>query len=347
MERKHFLRNSLGFLSAATIIEACKKTDNSGGSGGGSTAAAISGLNCAGASLATATAGTAYSGVATVPYTGGNGIAYGTGTAIASTGVIGLTATLQSGTLASGSGNLAYLITGTPASSGTAAFALSFGGQVCSLSLTVNASGAASCIVAATETEGPYPYPGGELTNPLNRSDVRVISGTTLKTGVQLGLVFTVVNTNASCAPVSGVRVDIWHCDARGYYSGYANQPGVDGTLSYVGQTWLRGYQTSAADGKATFTTVYPGWYGGRATHIHFEIYIGGILKKTGQVTFLETISDAIHVTAGYNGTINPVRNTADTVFGDSLTDLANEYLALSGSIAAGYAGTYTIGLAL
>lgn len=250
MERKHFLKNSLGLLGAATIIDACKKSDSTGGAGSGS---------------------------------GGSG----------------------------------------------------------------SGSGSGSCVVAPTEVEGPYPYPGGEINNPLNRSDVRVISGTTLKTGVPLGLTFTVVNTNSNCAVVSGVRVDIWHCDARGYYSGYAGQTGVDGTLSFVGQTWLRGYQTTAADGKAAFTTVYPGWYGGRATHIHFEVFIGGVLKKTGQVTFLESISDAVHVSAGYNGTVNTTRNTADSIFGNSAADLANEYVALSGSIAAGYTGTYTIGLAL
>ena len=89
--------------------------------------------------LATLTAGTAYTGTVTVPYTGGNGAAYTAGTAIASTGVTGLTATLQAGNLATGAGNLTYSLSGTPSAAGTASFALSFGGQSCTLTKTVAA----------------------------------------------------------------------------------------------------------------------------------------------------------------------------------------------------------------
>lgn len=100
--------------------------------------AGVSGLNCSGATYsATANPGAAYNGTATVPYTGGNATAYAAGTAITSTGVTGLTATLSAGTLASGAGNLTYTITGTPASAGTASFALSFGGQTCAMTLKV------------------------------------------------------------------------------------------------------------------------------------------------------------------------------------------------------------------
>ncbi len=99
----------------------------------------VSTLSCSTASFSgTANANTIYNGTATLPYTGGNGLAYTSGTAISSSGVTGLTATLQSGTLASGSGNLVYIISGTPNSSGTANFAVSFGGQSCTLSLIVN-----------------------------------------------------------------------------------------------------------------------------------------------------------------------------------------------------------------
>jgi len=199
-----------------------------------------------------------------------------------------------------------------------------------------------SCIVAPTETEGPYPYPGGEITNPLNRADI-----TGGQTGVPLALTFTLVNTNNSCAILSGYRIDIWHCNAKGYYSGYANQPGVSGTLSYVGSTWLRGYQTTDANGKLIFTTIYPGWYASRATHFHFEVYNGTTLIKTGQLTLPETISDAIHITSAYNGSVNATRNATDSVFGNSATDLANQTMQISGSIAAGYAATQTIGIAV
>lgn len=196
--------------------------------------------------------------------------------------------------------------------------------------------------MAPTETEGPYPYPGGEIHNPLNRSDV-----TGGQTGVALSLAFTLVNTNSSCALLEGYRIDIWHCNAKGYYSGYGNQPGVSGTLSYVGADWLRGYQTTDANGKLVFNTIYPGWYSGRATHIHFEVYNGTKLVKTGQLTMPETISDAIHITSGYNGSINTTRNVSDSVFGNSATDLGNQTMALTGSIAAGYVATHAIGVAV
>jgi Protein of unknown function (DUF3500) len=106
-----------------------------------STTATITALTCASATYsATATATTAYTGTATVPYTGGNAVAYATGTAVASTGVTGLSATLAAGTLANGAGNAIFAITGTPSAAGTATFAISLGGQSCSIALTVAAA---------------------------------------------------------------------------------------------------------------------------------------------------------------------------------------------------------------
>ena len=192
------------------------------------------------------------------------------------------------------------------------------------------------CYESPTETEGPYPYPGGEVNNPMNRSNI-----TETKTGVGLTLALKVVNANNSCAVVPGARVDIWHCDKDGYYSGYAGQQGV----STVGQTYLRGWQNAGSDGVANFTTIYPGWYSGRATHIHFEVYIGGVLKKTGQFTFNEATSDSVHATYGLGA--NPTRNASDGILGNSSTDLAKEIVSLTGSVSAGFAGTFMIGLSL
>jgi len=142
---------------------------------------------------------------------------------------------------------------------------------------TTTTSTTGSCIVTATETEGPYPYPSGEIKNPLERSDVTEST----QTGVPLSLTFIVVDAGNNCNIVSNARVDIWHCNKDGYYSGYANQPGILGTKSYVGSTWLRGYQLTDSSGLAKFTTIYPGWYTGRATHIHIEVYVDGVMKKT------------------------------------------------------------------
>jgi len=204
--------------------------------------------------------------------------------------------------------------------------------------------GNGNCIETATEVEGPYPYVGGEITNPLQRSDV-----TEGLTGVPLSLTFNVINVNANCEAVANARVDIWHCNKDGYYSGYGNQTGGSlGTQSYVGQTWLRGYQLTGTNGNATFDTIYPGWYMGRATHIHMEVFVNGVLKKTAQITFPETISDTVHLSALYAAHgINSTRNTSDGIFANSATDLANETVALTGSVASGYAGIYTIGIAL
>jgi Protein of unknown function (DUF3500) len=174
MTKKLFLPLSAALLTFGVFI-ACKKEK----SDTGTTTAAVTALTCASTTFsATATINVAYSGSASVPYTGGNGVAYSAGTAIASTGVTGLTATLSSGTLASGAGNLIYTITGTPTTSGTALFAISFGGQTCSMSLIVNAAGTttatvtalncASAVVSSTATintaytgTAAIPYTGG------------------------------------------------------------------------------------------------------------------------------------------------------------------------------------------
>ncbi len=135
----------LAVIGVSLLLAAsCSKSDTSTSSGGygGTTAASITALACGSGSFSlAATVNVAYSATGTIPYTGGNAVAYTIGTAIASTGVTGLTATLQAGTLASGAGNLSYAVSGTPAASGTATFSISFGGQTCSLSLTVNSAG--------------------------------------------------------------------------------------------------------------------------------------------------------------------------------------------------------------
>lgn len=135
---QQILKTMGGLMILAFFVLGCKSDDDSTVT---PSTASISALTCSSVSYsATASSGTAFTATATVPYSGGNGIAYAVGTAISSTGVTGLTATLQAGTLASGAGNLTYAITGTPSTSGTASFAISFGDQSCSLSLTVSAS---------------------------------------------------------------------------------------------------------------------------------------------------------------------------------------------------------------
>ena len=88
----------------------------------------------------------------------------------------------------------------------------------------------------------------------------------------------TIVNTRNGCLPIGNANVEIWQCDATGSYSEYA-QPAFNGT----GQTFLRGVQTTDANGQVTFRTIYPGWYSGRATHIHVQVKVKGKEKFTTQ----------------------------------------------------------------
>jgi protocatechuate 3,4-dioxygenase beta subunit len=94
------------------------------------------------------------------------------------------------------------------------------------------------------------------------RSDVRKD-----RRGVPLALTITVVSVNTACTPVASADVEIWQCDVDGAYSQYGSASAA---------TFLRGIQTTDATGRATFTAVYPGWYQGRATHIHVEVTMNG-----------------------------------------------------------------------
>ena len=160
----------------------------------------------------------------------------------------------------------------------------------------------AACAVTPTETLGPYP----SLTDFI-RSDIR--EG---KSGTVLNLTVKVVNANSGCAAVSGANVEIWHVDAAGNYSRYGTQ---------TTQTYLRGIQTTNGNGEVTFTTIYPGWYQGRATHIHLEVTINGRSVKVTQIAFPEAVNNTVHATGAYASRgSNPMSNAADGIFADSLS---------------------------
>jgi protocatechuate 3,4-dioxygenase beta subunit len=148
-----------------------------------------------------------------------------------------------------------------------------------------------SCAVSPDETAGPYPDRTGMIGNPaFYREDI-----TEGKSGLPLTLALTIVNVNNACGPVSNATVEIWQCDADGNYSEYS-QPGYNGT----GKTFLRGLQVSDSSGKATFRTIYPGWYQGRATHIHVEVFVSGASVKTTQIAFPENVTTAVYQTGVY-----------------------------------------------
>ncbi len=195
-------------------------------------------------------------------------------------------------------------------------------------------TGSAGCVVAAEETAGPYVDITGMINNQaFYRRDIR--EG---KPGTPLTLTLTIVNVRSNCNPIANANVEIWQCDATGFYSEYS-QPGYNGT----GQTYLRGLQTSDASGRVTFLTVYPGWYMGRATHIHVKVYVGGSVVKTTQIAFPEDTSAEVYASGVYASKgQNTTRNANDNVFSDGTS---TEMASVAGSAAAGYTGTLTIGV--
>jgi len=157
------------------------------------------------------------------------------------------------------------------ACSKTGSSSISESGSTSTSDSTSTGTTSTTCTATPSETAGPYPY---DLSSDsaIYRTDI-----TEGKTGVPLSLALTVVNSNADCAVLSNARVDIWHCDKDGYYSEYS-EPGYLGTEDNTGKTFLRGIQLTDSNGQVKFTTIYPGWYTGRVTHIHLEIYISSVL---------------------------------------------------------------------
>ena len=187
---------------------------------------------------------------------------------------------------------------------------------------TTTTSGA--CAVTPSETIGPYPS-----LSDFVRSDIR--EG---KPGLPVTLAITVVNVNNACAPVAGATVDIWQCDADGNYSQYGSERNL---------TYLRGIQTTDANGLATFTTIYPGWYQGRATHIHVEVTVNGRSAKVTQIAFPDDITAQVYRTGVYASSgQNPTTNARDNVFSDGTSE---ELVTLVGDTTNGYTGAFRIGL--
>jgi protocatechuate 3,4-dioxygenase beta subunit len=191
---------------------------------------------------------------------------------------------------------------------------------------TTTTTNNAACAVTPTETIGPYP----SLVD-LFRSDIR--EG---KSGTLLALTIKVVNVSNSCSPVSGANVEIWHVDAAGNYSQYGTQ---------ATQTYLRGIQTTNANGEVTFITIFPGWYQGRATHIHAEVTIDGRSVKVTQIAFPESVNNSVHTSGAYASRgSNPIANASDGIFADSLS---SELVTPVGDPSNGYTAAFQIGVAL
>ena len=200
-------------------------------------------------------------------------------------------------------------------------------------------TGSSSCVLTASLTEGPY-----FVDEKLNRSDIRTdpVTGV-VSAGIPLALTFNVSRVASSaCTPLTGAYLDVWHCDAAGVYS----------DVSGSSRKFLRGYQITDANGVAQFQTIYPGWYAGRAVHIHFKLRLFAGSTKTYEFTsqfFIDdALTDSVYTQSPYSsrGT-RTTRNTRDGIY-NSLSSAEKAVLTLQTSKTAdGYAGVIDLGVSV
>jgi protocatechuate 3,4-dioxygenase beta subunit len=177
-----------------------------------------------------------------------------------------------------------------------------------------------SCTLTAEQEIGPYYIDDEKL-----RQDI-----TEGKPGVPVKLRVALVDA-ARCAPLENASLDIWHCDALGVYSGFtANNPdgnpggpppggpggpgpdrmGPPPPRQTDATRFLRGVQLTDKQGIAEFSTLYPGWYHGRAIHIHLKVHLGGHVSHTGQLFFPEDVTEQVSKLAPYAKRLSVHRTT-------------------------------------
>lgn len=191
-----------------------------------------------------------------------------------------------------------------------------------------------TCIVTPAQTEGPY-----FVDEQLNRADIR--DG---EVGIPLQLTLRVMSVvGGNCEPTVGAIVDIWHCNALGVYSGVQDRASQFNTL---GQDFLRGYQVTDESGTVQFSTLYPGWYPGRAVHLHFKVRTspGAAqgLEFTSQLYFQDAVTDTVFAQEPYASRgPRSTRNERDRIYqggGDQLT-------LTPAPVGDGFQATFDIGL--
>jgi protocatechuate 3,4-dioxygenase beta subunit len=224
-----------------------------------------------------------------------------------------------------------------------------------------SSSGSSACALSTNVTRGPYfvdnqadPHITGDDvdTSIQERADIR--SDTKGSTGTQSGLPLELNITvgsysSGSCSPIANAQVHIWHCNAQGVYSDVQAATN-DGGADLTGENFLRGYQHTDTNGKASFTTIYPGWYSGRAVHIHVKVRVfdasGNVTTEaTTQLFFDDSISTAVYAAnSDYSrSTSRDVMNSTDSIYAAESPSLL---VSLSGSASTSYTGTISIGIA-
>jgi protocatechuate 3,4-dioxygenase beta subunit len=216
--------------------------------------------------------------------------------------------------------------------------------------------GNANCVTKIpSETNGPFPADGSNAGQQLNiltrsgivRQDIRPSLNTNnIALGIPISIEFALVNTNNNCAALVGYAIYAWHCTRDGLYSMYSN--GV------TAEDFLRGVQATDANGKATFTSIFPGCYSGRWPHVHFEVYPSlekatgpGNLLHTSQLALPEDVCKAVYGSAqGYaasTGNLSRISLASDNVFRDGV-DL--QMATVTGNNTDGYTAKLTVGVA-
>ena len=166
---------------------------------------------------------------------------------------------------------------------------------------------AASCTLSPEMTEGPFYFDVDTI-----RSDIRED-----REGVPLRLATRVLDA-ATCGPITDAVVDVWHCDASGIYSGFESAS-TGGANTRDDSTYLRGALVTNAEGVAEFTTIYPGWYRGRTTHIHAKIHLDNTTLLTTQFYFPEEINDAVYAVEPYaSDDGRSTTNATDSIFDEA-----------------------------
>lgn len=213
---------------------------------------------------------------------------------------------------------------------------------------TLEAADAITCVsTTPSVTEGPY-----WVDSKLFRQDIRTEPTTgAARAGVPLTMVINVQNlSSGSCTPLAGAYVDIWHCDAKGIYSGVTqayNPGGGTGSVATGGLTFLRGYQITDENGQVRFTTIFPGWYTSRTIHIHVRVrtYNGSTILSNfvSQIFFDETINNTVLADSQYSRTsARDTTNSNDNVY--SVTNKERMLSTVTGTVSTGLTATITMG---
>ncbi|MCS3442524.1 intradiol ring-cleavage dioxygenase [Microbacterium phyllosphaerae] len=201
------------------------------------------------------------------------------------------------------------------------------------------------------ETAGPYPGDGSNGPDVLEESGIvrqditTSIDGSATADGIPLTFEFEMLDMANGGFPFEGVAVYAWHCTAQGEYSMYSS--GLEDV------TYLRGVQVADADGKVSFSSVFPGCYSGRWPHIHFEVYpdVDSITDSanaiaTSQMALPEDACSAVYADSRYDGSSQNLSQTSlsgDNVFGDDSAAL--QLPTITGDVTGGYTATLVVGV--